>query len=59
MAIIDNAIYVDGIRTQNPRSLSETFEVLRERGGMSWIGLYRPSEAETVSYTHLTLPTKA
>jgi len=46
MAIIDNAIYVDGIRTQNPRSLSETFEVLRERGGMSWIGLYRPSEAE-------------
>ncbi len=46
MAIIDNAIYVDGIRTENPRSLSETFEVLRERGGMSWIGLYRPSEAE-------------
>ncbi|AKV86875.1 transporter [Microbacterium sp. 1.5R] len=46
MAIIDNAIYVDGVRTENPRSLSETFEVLRERGGMSWIGLYRPSEAE-------------
>ena len=46
MAIIDNAIYVDGIRTENPRSLSETFEVLRGRGGMSWIGLYRPSEAE-------------
>ncbi|WP_091227971.1 magnesium/cobalt transporter CorA [Microbacterium sp. 3J1] len=46
MAIIDNAIYVGGVRTENPRSLSETFEVLRERGGMSWIGLYRPSEAE-------------
>lgn len=46
MAIIDNAIYVDGIRTENPRSLSETFEALRARGGMSWIGLYRPSEAE-------------
>ncbi|WP_314425603.1 magnesium/cobalt transporter CorA [uncultured Microbacterium sp.] len=46
MAIIDNAIYVDGVRTENPRSLSETFEVLRERGGLSWIGLYRPSEAE-------------
>ncbi|OAN42699.1 magnesium/cobalt transporter CorA [Microbacterium sp. H83] len=46
MAIIDNAIYVDGVRTENPHSLSETFEVLRERGGMSWIGLYRPSEAE-------------
>lgn len=46
MAIIDNAIYVNGVRTENPRSLSETFEVLRERGGLSWIGLYRPSEAE-------------
>ncbi len=46
MAIIDNAIYVDGVRTDNPASLSETFEVLRARGGMSWIGLYRPSEAE-------------
>jgi len=46
MAIIDNAIYVDGVRTENPRSLSETFEAMRERGGLSWIGLYRPSEAE-------------
>nr|WP_201470689.1 magnesium/cobalt transporter CorA [Microbacterium hydrocarbonoxydans] len=46
MAIIDNAIYVDGVRTENPRNLSETFEALRERGGLSWIGLYRPSEAE-------------
>jgi magnesium transporter len=46
MAIIDNAIYVDGVRTENPHSLSETFEAMRERGGLSWIGLYRPSEAE-------------
>lgn len=46
MAIIDNAIYVDGVRTENPQSLSETFELMRERGGMSWIGLYRPSEEE-------------
>ena len=46
MAIIDNAIYVDGVRSDNPRSLSETFEAMRERGGLSWIGLYRPSEAE-------------
>ena len=46
MTIIDNAIYVDGIRTENPRSLSETFERMRERQGMSWIGLYRPSEEE-------------
>nr|WP_314844608.1 magnesium/cobalt transporter CorA [uncultured Microbacterium sp.] len=46
MAIIDNAIYVDGVRTDNPSSLSETFEAMRERGGMSWIGMYRPSETE-------------
>lgn len=46
MAIIDNAIYVNGIRTANPASLTETFERMRERGGMSWIGLYRPSAQE-------------
>lgn len=46
MSIVDNAIYVDGVRTENPQSLSETFERMRERGGMSWIGLYRPSEEE-------------
>ena len=46
MAIIDNAIYVDGVRTENPASLSETFEVMHARGGMGWIGLYRPSEDE-------------
>lgn len=46
MAIIDNAIYVDGVRTENPVTLNETFERMRERGGMGWIGLYRPSEEE-------------
>ncbi|MDQ0643197.1 magnesium and cobalt transport protein CorA [Microbacterium murale] len=46
MAIIDNGIYVSGVRTENPRTLSETFETMRERGGMGWIGLYRPSEQE-------------
>ena len=46
MAIIDNAIYVDGVRTENPETLSETFERMRERDGMGWIGLYRPSEEE-------------
>ena len=46
MAIIDNGIYVDGVRTENPASLSETFELMRSRGGMGWIGLYRPSEDE-------------
>lgn len=46
MTIIDNAIYVDGVRTENPRSLRETFERMRDRGGMGWIGLYRPTEEE-------------
>ncbi len=46
MALIDNAVYVNGQRTADPGSLEETYEVLRERSGMAWIGLYRPDEAE-------------
>ena len=40
--LVDNAVYVDGKRTADPASLSDTFRVMRERGGMAWIGLYRP-----------------
>lgn len=46
MTIVDNGIYVDGVRTENPRSLDETFRLMRSRGGMGWIGLYRPTEPE-------------
>lgn len=46
MALIDNAIYVDGKRTLNPDSLEETFELIRDSGGFAWIGLYRPSASE-------------
>ena len=46
MAIVDNAVYVNGVRTADPPSLSETFEITRNRGGMAWIGMYRPSEEE-------------
>ena len=46
MAVIDNAVYVDGRRIADPTGLDETFEVLRACGGMAWIGLYRPDEAE-------------
>lgn len=49
MPVIDNAVYVDGYRTENPRSLDETYEVLRERQGMAWIGLYRPDQVEVNS----------
>ncbi|MFF2032051.1 magnesium/cobalt transporter CorA [Arthrobacter sp. NPDC058192] len=46
MTIIDNAVYVEGIRSAEPESLEQTFESLTEQGGMAWIGLYRPTEEE-------------
>lgn len=46
MAIIDNAVYVDGKRTPDPTSLSETYDLVREQHGFGWIGLYRPDPAE-------------
>jgi magnesium transporter len=49
MTMVDNAVYVNGHRTDNPRNLDETYEVMRERGGMAWIGLYRPEAAEIQS----------
>jgi magnesium transporter len=46
MTLIDNAVYVNGVRTADPASLEETFELVRDRNGLAWIGLYRPDEAE-------------
>jgi magnesium transporter len=46
MTVIDNAVYVDGLRTADPDNLEETFELLRDRDGLAWIGLYRPDAAE-------------
>jgi magnesium transporter len=46
MVIVDSAIYVDGVRTEAPGSLEETYEACRESGGVAWIGLYKPSGAE-------------
>ncbi|WP_026533175.1 magnesium and cobalt transport protein CorA [Arthrobacter sp. H41] len=46
MALVANAVYVDGRRRLEPKNLDQTFELMRERGGMGWIGLYRPSAAE-------------
>jgi len=46
MTIVDNAIYVDGHRAAEPRSLQETCQVAREKGGVAWIGLYRPNQEE-------------
>ena len=44
--VVDNAIYVGGRRTDTPTGLDETYELLRQRQGMAWIGLYRPTPAE-------------
>ena len=46
MTIIDNAVYVDGLRTADPAGLDETYFVLRQREGMAWIGMYRPDAVE-------------
>ncbi|HEU4808170.1 MAG TPA: magnesium and cobalt transport protein CorA [Homoserinimonas sp.] len=49
MPLVDNGVYVGGHRTEDPKSLEETYEVMRERKGMAWIGLYRPNEQEVRS----------
>lgn len=49
MTIIDNAVYVNGLRTEDPADLDETYFLLRQREGMAWIGLYRPDAEELQS----------
>jgi magnesium transporter len=49
MSVVDNAVYVEGCRAAEPTSLEVTYELLRERHGMGWIGLYRPSREEIES----------
>lgn len=49
MALIDNAIYVRGLRESTPRTLDETYDVLKGKDGFAWIGLYRPTEEEVRS----------
>lgn len=46
MPVIDNAIYLDGVRIASPDSLDEAYRLLEECHGLAWIGLYRPTEAE-------------
>jgi len=49
VAIVDNAIYVDGRRAEEPESLRETHEAAHEQRGVAWIGLYKPTEEEFAS----------
>jgi magnesium transporter len=46
MAVIDNAVYVDGIRVADPDNLELTLDVIIEHDGMGWIELQRPSADE-------------
>jgi len=49
-SVVDIAIYRDGRRVASPETLAATYAALRdEPGGMAWIGLYRPEEAELAS----------
>ncbi|WP_110240293.1 magnesium and cobalt transport protein CorA [Nocardioides gilvus] len=49
MAVVDNAVYVQGHRHAEPPSLEVTYEFLREQRGLGWIGLYRPDPEEITS----------
>jgi magnesium transporter len=46
MTAPDSAVYVDGKRAEEPRTLTETHEAARERGGVVWIGLSWPAEKQ-------------
>ncbi len=50
MAVVDNAVYVDGRRTAEPDTLDHACEVLRDCSGngpsFCWIGLLRPTAQE-------------
>ena len=51
MAVVDSAVYVEGLRRPGVVGLDETYEVVRDTGGVAWIGLYRPTidELESVA----------
>jgi magnesium transporter len=51
MAVVDSAVYVEGLRRPGVVGLDETYEVVRATGGVAWIGLYRPTidELESVA----------
>jgi magnesium transporter len=49
VTLIDNGVYVAGKRTDSPASLDETYGLMRDRGGMAWIGFYRPGKEDILS----------
>ena len=49
MTIVDNAIYVNGRRAEEPETLEHMYGMLRDQMGMGWLGLYRPEASEIES----------
>ena len=47
--IVNNAVYVDGHKSVEPKSLKETYELVRDQEGLAWIGRYKPTEEEFAS----------
>jgi magnesium transporter len=49
-AVVNLAVYRDGLRVSTPQTLAEVYEDLREDDdNFAWIGLYRPSGEEVIS----------
>ena len=48
-SVVDNAIYVDGRRIDDPASLEETYELLRQRKGMAGSTCTGPPENDISS----------
>ncbi|MGI5272723.1 magnesium and cobalt transport protein CorA [Nonomuraea sp. CA-218870] len=47
--VINNTVYLDGRPIDNPGSLADAFQCLKDKPGtLAWIGLYRPKEWELV-----------
>ena len=46
---MNNAVYVDGYKSVESKSLKETYERIRNQDGLAWIDLYRPTEEEFTS----------
>ena len=46
MSFIDSRVYVTACRVDQPHDLRSTFEVLKESGGVAWIGLSSPTADE-------------
>ena len=47
--IVNNAVYVDGHKSVEPKSLKETYKSVRDQEGLAWIGLYKPTKEEFTS----------